>query len=64
MDNESFIYENLDKLEICKANCYVLLDPAKKMDWKLLVDFIDECNNDRIYLYSFIVNTCNIVEGL
>jgi hypothetical protein len=42
----------------------ILFNPDGKMDRKMIVDFINENKNDKIYLYSFIVNTCTIVEGL
>ena len=45
-------------------NCRLLFDPTEKMPRKLLVDFIDENKNNKIYIYSFIVNTCEIVKDM
>jgi hypothetical protein len=45
-------------------NCFILFNPDKKIDKKIMCDFIDNNKNDRIILFSFIVNTCKIVEGL
>ena len=42
----------------------LLFNPEGKIDRKLVVDFINENTNDKIYLNQFIINTCTIVEGL
>lgn len=45
-------------------NCCILYDPERKIDKQILIDFIDNNKNDKIVLYSFIVNTCTLISNI
>jgi hypothetical protein len=63
-EERKYVEENLESLKIAVKNCKLLFDPQDKQPEAEMFRFIDSNPGDRLLIYLFITNTCELVEGL
>ena len=59
-----YIETHQKELQIGVDNCYLVIDPNQKTKPEELFSFINSPPTEKMYVYFFITNTCELVEGL